>query len=267
MFRRTQMIKASSLSSAARTQHVFGLVSIIWLTSAVSAVGEAVGVQTIPRVVAHCGDNVTLTCDTSSLRLSDITLFSWVGTNKTLCEYNGKHDPEVMCESTAETTHQKLTLTLINVMPIHHGKYLCKVRSKMGVNNNSSFVTIQDCPGSSGSFINETYAGCFFNGVYPSGTVHWFQGDVDLTESASMQEVKDKHGRYDITSTINVQKGHLTQPYNCSLWLPHAKKYFSSKQLPMVGESGRSSGRSSGSVAKLQWICMITEMVMVKFMM
>ena len=149
------------------------------------------GVQTIPRVVAQCGDNVTLTCDTSSLRLSDITLFSWVGTNKTLCEYNGKHDPEVMCESTAETTHQKLTLTLINVMPIHHGKYLCKVRSKMGVNNNSSFVTIQgelacsfsflilsvlfylsksslifaDCPGSSGFFINETYAECWFNGV------------------------------------------------------------------------------------------------------
>lgn len=100
--------------------------------------------QTIPEVVARCGHNVTLTCDITS-HLSDIALFSWVkkGINKTLCEYDSKHDPENLCESTADTTTKKLTLTLINVMPVHQGTYLCKLRSRSGVNNKSSFVKVQ----------------------------------------------------------------------------------------------------------------------------
>ncbi|KAM7372171.1 hypothetical protein PAMP_009361 [Pampus punctatissimus] len=247
------MIKASSLSSGTRTQHVFCWVSIIWLTSAVSAAAKAVDLQTIPKVVAQCGENVTLPCNATSSHLSDIRFFSWVGRNKTLCKYDGQPDPEVLCESVTETTHPKLTLTLIHVMPVHQGNYLCKLHSKVGVNNQASFVTVQDCLGSSGSFINESHAKCWFNGVYPIGKVHWFQGVVELTESASTQEDKDQYGQYNITSTINVQKENLEQPYNCSLWIPHAKKYLSSHQLPAAAQ-----GCTCPQVARLDDMIMDT---------
>ncbi|KAM7386650.1 hypothetical protein PAMA_009322 [Pampus argenteus] len=255
------MIKASSLSSGTRTQRVFAWVSIIWLTFAVSAFGKAVNLETIPKVVAQCGENVTLPCDATSSHLSDIRFFSWVGRNKTLCKYDGQPDPEVLCESAAET-HPKLTLTLIRVMPIHQGSYLCKLHSKVGLENLASVVTVQDCLGSSGSFINESHAKCWFNGVYPVGKVHWFQGVAELTESASTQEDKDQYGQYTITSTLNVQKENLDQPYNCSLWIPRAKKYLSSRQVAMV------TVRSlSGRGVKLQWICMMAEIIMVKLVM
>lgn len=117
-----------------------------------------------------------------------------------------------------------------------------------------------DCVGSSGSFINESHAGCWFNGVYPNGIVHWFQGDADLTKSASTQEDEDQHRQYNIISTINVQKGNLDQLYNCSLWIPDARKYLSSELI--VGKTVR----SSGSIVKLH-ICMMVEIMMVRFMM
>ncbi|CAK6963301.1 uncharacterized protein LOC122967156 [Scomber scombrus] len=255
------MMKASSLSPGARTQHVFGLVAIIWFKSAVSAAGEALELQTIPGVVAQCGDNVTLTCDASSLLLSDIRSFNWVGRNKSLCKHDDEHDPEVLCESTAETTHHKLTLTLINVMPVHQGKYLCKLSSKIGVKYTSSFVKVQDCFGGSDSSRNESHAVCWFNGVYPSGTVHWFQGNANSTESASTQEVEDQHGQYNIISTINVKKN---LPYNCSLWIPGASKYL----VTLVIQPSAVKVKASGSTQiKLQWICMMMEIMMVKFIM
>lgn len=99
--------------------------------------------QTIPEVVAQCRNNVTLTCDVSSLQLSDITSVSWVGRNKTLCKSDGRDDPEVLCQNSSKMTHYTLTLTLINVMPVHQGKYICKLRSKLGIKSNSSLVKVE----------------------------------------------------------------------------------------------------------------------------
>lgn len=98
--------------------------------------------QVIPHLVAQCGQNLTLTCNVSSQRQLGIRLFSWLARNQTVCLYGNESASEALCESAAETSHHRLTLTLIDVMPGNEGKYLCKLRSGQGVNDASTFVTV-----------------------------------------------------------------------------------------------------------------------------
>ncbi|XP_035510238.1 uncharacterized protein LOC118322620 [Morone saxatilis] len=256
------MIKVMSFYSGVRARHVYGWVSIIWFTLAVRiAVSEDVPLQTVSEVAARCGENVTLPCGVTMPSQSDIKLFSWVGGNKS-CKYeDSQPDPEVLCERTAETPNHRLDMTLLNVMPVDQGEYLCKLRSKVGVGFARTLVTVQDCFGNSNSYIKNTAATCQFRGVYPSGTVHWFQGDVNLTDSASTQKEEDQHGRYDVVSTIDVPKGKMSEPYRCSLWIPSIGKNLHTQELPMV-----KALESSGSMVRVQWICIMVEIMMVKFM-
>ncbi|GLD60558.1 uncharacterized protein AKAME5_001244500, partial [Lates japonicus] len=138
-------VKAMSYSSGVRTQHVFDWVSLIWFTSVVSVAGsQGVELQVIPQVATECGKNVTLTCEASSSREMDIKLFSWLGRNKTMCQIgDGQADPEVLCENKAVASNHTLTLTLINVMPVDSGKYLCKLHSQLGPVQKSTVVTVQ----------------------------------------------------------------------------------------------------------------------------
>lgn len=253
---------------------------------------QGVELRAISQVAAECGKNVTVTCDASSVRQLDIRLFSWLARNKTVCLYGAdQHGPEVLCESTGETSKHRLTLTLINVMPVNEGKYLCKLRSKLGVSDAATFLTVHgeltliflffflqffltvifhlpkgsyiftDCLEESGFFTNESHADCWFSGVYPSGTVHWFQGGVNLTDLASTHEVGDQHGRYDILSEIDVEIGNPDLPYNCSLWIPSGGKYVSGQQVTIYRNT-----RSSGSMVQLQGICIMMAIMMVKLM-
>ncbi|XP_031176932.1 uncharacterized protein LOC116065510 isoform X1 [Sander lucioperca] len=253
-----------SFSSDARTQHVFGWVSIIWFTSAVSIAGsQRVELQTISQVAARCGENVTLTCDAKPSGQLKIFNFIWLAKNKSMCQYpEGQTYPEVLCESTDQPPHHSLTLTLLNVMPVDEGTYLCKLQSDLGAPSEKTVVTVQDCLGSFDSSINESHAECWFSGVYPSGTISWFQGDVNLTDPASTREEVDHLGLYNVSSTIDVQKGNLSQPYTCSLWIASARKHLQSQQLPVV----KKQTESSGSMVNLQWICVMVEIMMVKCM-
>ncbi|XP_051244931.1 uncharacterized protein LOC127356900 [Dicentrarchus labrax] len=255
------MIKVMSFYSGVRARHVYGWVSIIWFISAVRiAVSEDVPLQTVSEVVAQCGENVTLPCGVTMQSQLDIKLFSWVRGNK-LCTYEDSQlDPEVLCESTEDTPNHRLSMTLLNVMPVDQGEYFCKLRSKVGVGFAKTLVTVQDCFENSKSYIQKTHATCQFRGVYPSGTVHWFQGDVNLTDSAITQEEEDQYGRYDVMSTIDVQKGK-SEPYRCSLWIPSVGKNLHAQELPMV-----KALESSGSMVRVQWICIMVEIMVVKFM-
>lgn len=108
-----------------------------------NSVGDDVKLQTISQVAARCGENVTLTCEATLSHQSDITLFTWLFRNKT-CQYGDRRpDPEVLCESTAKTpqTHS-LTLTLLNVMPVSRGNYICKLRSKVGASSATTVVSV-----------------------------------------------------------------------------------------------------------------------------
>ncbi|XP_041673436.1 uncharacterized protein LOC121529564 [Cheilinus undulatus] len=164
------------------TEHVSVWVSIISLTSAVFISGhDALTLTTDPQVEAKCGGDVNLSCVASSTNKMDIKSFSWLSKNNPECKYmNGRPELKGRCENTPQNT---LTLTLTNVMPRDGGEYLCKIASTTGVARSTTNVTVQDCPGSSNSSINSTQAKCWFTGVYPMGSVHWSQGDVNLTGS------------------------------------------------------------------------------------
>ncbi|XP_074511313.1 cell adhesion molecule 2-like [Sebastes fasciatus] len=263
------MMGVMSFSSDVVTQHVSGWVSIIWFATAVSvAVSQGVKLQTDPQVAARCGDNVTLTCDASSSGQLDNNSLFWVASNKNVCQHReGQPDSKVLCEITAQPPHHRLTLTLPNVMPVDQGEYLCKLRSPQGAKFNKTVVTVQDCFESSDSFINESRAECWFSGVYPRATVRWFRGSVNLTDTASTQEEEDHHGRYNVSSTIDVQRGNLSTPYTCSLWIPSAGKELTGigLPLPIIGQK-LTANDSSGSMVKLQWICIMVEIMMVKLM-
>lgn len=83
---------------------------------------------------------------------------------------------------------------------------------------------------------------------------------MNLTDSARTLEEEDQHGRYKVCSTLDVQRGNLSQPYECSLWIPSAGKYLASRKLHMV-----KAQKSSGDLVKLQWLFIMVELLMVTF--
>lgn len=96
----------------------------------------------MPRgLTPHCGDNVTLRCEASLLPQEEVKLFS-LGRPNMSCQH-GEPRRESWCESAGEHPRLGLTLTLVNVMPVDQGQYLCKLRSTMGVYYNTSALTVQ----------------------------------------------------------------------------------------------------------------------------
>ncbi|XP_042369685.1 tyrosine-protein phosphatase non-receptor type substrate 1-like, partial [Plectropomus leopardus] len=223
---------------------------------------QSLELHTISQLSAQCGDNLTLPCVASSSGQLKIISFEWLK-NKSVCQYkNGSHDPKVLC-STAEPPQYGLTLTVLNVTPNDRGTYHCKLRSTSGVKDKTTAVTVKDCLKDSGSNFSDSNAKCWFTGVYPSGTVHWSQGDLNLTGFASTEETVDSLELYEIRSTVDAQKGNLSQPYNCSLWIPSAGKYLHSRQVHVTGKQ---TNGSPGDMVKLQWICIMVEIIMLKFL-
>ncbi|KAK2833675.1 hypothetical protein Q5P01_017564 [Channa striata] len=257
------MVKATRSSFGETTLH--GWISIIWLSSAVGIAGcQGLELKTSPNVVATCGDNVTLTCAAISSQKLDVKLFAWLGNNKTLCsQHDGQLDPDVLCEATPTPPHE-LRVTLINVKPVHKGNYLCKLQSNLGAKSAKTLLSVQDCLESELSFIDSSHAECNFTGVYPRGTVHWFQGDNNLTHLARTREEEDQCGRYDVRSEIKLEEGESREDINCSLWVPDDGKYLSSLNLTKAVVE-KSTGSSSCRV-QLQWICIMVEIVVFKSM-
>lgn len=166
--------------------------------------------QSTPEVKVGCGDNVTLTCDTISAQALDIKLFAWLGRNNSLCDYNNVNQnyPGVLCERTSERPNHRLTLTLINVMPDHQGKYLCKLRSQMGVKQTITNVTV-------------------------GGELAWFVIiNIVICQASSSKQF--------LIFTACLRS-----------------------QVPNV----KSSTESCSSGVKPEWICLMVEIMMVKFMM
>ncbi|CAG5897597.1 unnamed protein product [Menidia menidia] len=106
--------------------------------------------QTTAPVTAHCGENVTLTCNKSSADQMELVTFTWLHEGETMCDF--KHDQTKLvsgfrCERAEENAHKRLTLILYNVTPANKGSYLCKVHSNRGIYSNVTNVTVRDCPG------------------------------------------------------------------------------------------------------------------------
>ncbi|XP_068193642.1 cell adhesion molecule 1 [Antennarius striatus] len=247
-----------SFLSNVRTRHACGWLSFFWFLSAVSIrVHESVELRTLSTVTVQCGENVTLTCDASTLQLH-IIKFTFHGNNKT-CDYrNPQSESDIVCETKSETDHQTLTMTLLNVMPPNQGKYYCKLHTTQGTYSSTTVVAVQDCLDAFENTINKTHAKCVFSGLYPNGIIHWHQNGVNLTASATTWEEEDQYGRHNVSSTIDVQKGNTSQPYVCSMWIPSVGKNLKSLELYVYTKH-----TSSGDVGKLQWSIIIVEMIMV----
>ncbi|XP_020340321.1 uncharacterized protein LOC109892279 isoform X1 [Oncorhynchus kisutch] len=212
-----------------KTEVIFVWVLAIWLSSVVNSESK-VELRTSTEVKAQCDQNVSLQCDIMSLSPLKIILFSWVWKMKQLCVVNATgvfSFPGVQCDITNNT----LTLNLTRVMPSSQGNYTCKLRSNLTITAANTTVTMQECLRTYELkvFQNESQVECQLFGVYPEGTVHWFLGSENITESASTKSQLDEEGLFDIRSTLPTQAG--TEPYNCSLWIPSSGTYSSHKQL------------------------------------
>lgn len=98
--------------------------------------------QTLPPdVTLQCGDNVTLKCEATVPSQMKITGLYWAHANKSCRHQDQRSEPT--CESGGEPPQYSLALTLVNVMPVDQGKYLCKLYSTMGIYYNHSVVTVQ----------------------------------------------------------------------------------------------------------------------------
>ncbi|XP_041853299.1 uncharacterized protein LOC121647706 [Melanotaenia boesemani] len=271
------MIRALKFSPASRMHHGFAWVSIFCFTSVVNAaVSQSMQLQIRPQVTARCGENVTLMCNFSSLKQMDVQLIklSLLADNKTeKCEYkNDQADGNVRCESTDKDSYQTLAMILTNIMPVSEGKYLCKVATNVGVLYNHTYVKVQDCSGSSDSFRNASHAVCSFSGIHPSGVVHWFWEDNNITNATITQQDRGQHGLYNILSTIREEEDKLNYPYKCLLWIPSLNKYLSSQEVTSsvsqkVKSSESQEGNSSETAVKLHWICIVVEILMLNFRM
>lgn len=107
-------------------------------------------------------------------------------------------------------------------------------------------ICFTDCLETRGSAVTKSQLMCWFTGVYPNGTVHWFHGDLNITEQANTTQVVNSHGGFNVLSTLNMQKGNEGRPYNCSLWIPSERKYLSTEQLTSAGSRSSTDG--------LQWV-------------
>ncbi|KAL6102683.1 uncharacterized protein ACO6RY_02244 [Pungitius sinensis] len=242
-------MKVMGFSCDGTTRRVSGWVSILGFISAVGiAVSRGLELNTTPHVVATCGEKVTLPCVASSPGQLNIRSFLWMAKNESVCSLEHVV-PGVGCQHA--TSDHSLNLTLLEVMPVHQGDYFCKVRSTQGTQSGTTTVTVEDCLGRSGSSVNESHAQCWFSGVYPVGSIRWSQGGAPLAGPASARVEVDRRGRYNVSSATEARPGESSEPYECSLWIPSARKTLSSQQVLLVkGQLG-----SSGSPVQLAWAC------------
>ncbi|XP_035988093.1 uncharacterized protein LOC118560775 [Fundulus heteroclitus] len=229
--------------------------SIFWVLLAVLIpVAEGKQLDTLPKVTASCGEQVTLTCNASASLLKDVNVvkFNWQFKNTTLCQYESKdvNSDKIRCKST-NTTSGGLTLsmTILNIIPKDEGVYLCKLHTTGAAANGQSHVKVEDCVGSSDDSMDNNTARCSFDRVFPAGVVHWYQGDANLTKTSKTENIPAAEDFFKVVSEIPAKEA--SQSLNCSLWMPSTNIYVASRLVT-----------SSGSISHLQWICMMVGIFM-----
>ncbi|XP_054891848.1 uncharacterized protein LOC129363647 [Poeciliopsis prolifica] len=234
-------------SHAPWTRLGFVWVSIFWFTLTVSiSVSQCEQLSTQPKVSRTCGENVTLNCSAKLAMPKDskIVKFDWQHKNTTLCQFmNNTSTSKTQCKFSNTTVELTLSLTILDIIPSDEGVYHCKLHSLGAAANGQSHLRVGDCFGKPRKGIEPDQ--CSFEKVYPIADIHWFQGDVNLTNGTETKQNVDDNGYFTVQSTAPLEKGNERLPYNCSLWMPSLNTYISSRLV------------SSGSTAQLQWICII----------
>ncbi|KAJ0058384.1 hypothetical protein NL108_013882 [Boleophthalmus pectinirostris] len=204
---------------------LLGLFGIVGLLSTLSA-AAVLEVRTIPKILATCGENVTLTCDAITDGPTEITEFTWKD-NKDICSWGTPSNlTDIQCMNTTATnfTSYNYSLTIYNIQPKHKATYHCQVRQKSGpVRNGQTIVRVQKCVGNSTTGVTSTNGTCRFQDVFPKpDKVNWTQGGDDLNSLSSTQVTQNSDGlSFTVVSTIKLRKNPaFTGQYTCSLLVP-----------------------------------------------
>ncbi|XP_038156652.1 uncharacterized protein LOC119793522 [Cyprinodon tularosa] len=215
---------------------------VFWVTLAISiSVTWCEKLINTPEISANCGDTHTLICHVTQSMIRDaiIKTFQWEFETTALCKINQNYsNSSIQCENTKTTSGQNLTLTIFNIVPKNEGVYLCKIRTTQGAYSDQSHIKVKECHGNSTLSIDNNTATCSFDQFYPSGVVHWYQGDSNLTEGSKMETKQEDNGFYKIQSELSMEKGNYSQPYNCSLWIPSMNTYVSSQLVVSSSNKG-----------------------------
>ncbi|CAL1588955.1 unnamed protein product [Knipowitschia caucasica] len=181
---------------------------------------------TIPKILATCGQNLTLECDIAAEKDIEIKTFFWMEKQE-ICFYETENQtgPDFECRGLSYTKNSEryynYSLTIFNVQPKHKGTYHCKLRSKQGVLNGKTIVRVQKCVGNTSTDVTPTEGSCSFKDVFPEPVVFWNQGLENLTHLAETKVMQSAEGLFSVVSKIELKKDPSNPDhYNCSLWMP-----------------------------------------------
>uniref|UniRef100_A0AAV2KL25 Ig-like domain-containing protein n=1 Tax=Knipowitschia caucasica TaxID=637954 RepID=A0AAV2KL25_KNICA len=189
-----------------RFQH-FGLLGILWLP--VFCIVGGLEMYTVDKVLATCGDNVTLPCNITTEVALDIKEFKWMEKND-ICHWGvEKNLTSMQCANVTSQNSYDFPLTIFNIQPEHKGTYHCKLRSKEGTKNGQTIVRVQKCVGDALVNVSSAEGTCLFEGVYPKPTVVlWKQGHDESVQHWSKTDVKENaDGFFTAVSTIKLRNG------------------------------------------------------------
>ncbi|KAM8824219.1 uncharacterized protein ACB058_020540 [Synchiropus picturatus] len=204
------------------------LLLLAWAFS--SAVSKEVQLDAATEVEARCGENLKLTCNTST-EVSDMKLFTWSAKGRVSCDRENKTD---VCQMRSGDGLQTLSMTITNISTSDFGKYLCKLHTRFDTLSRVTQLTVTDCAVKNRSHINATFAVCQFSDVKMHPEVHWFVDGKNLTGSASEHLTRQDSGFFDITSSI--MQTRLRRRHKCMLWSVPEGRYLEGQTM-ILGSS------------------------------
>ncbi|XP_018612644.1 uncharacterized protein LOC108937302 isoform X2 [Scleropages formosus] len=165
-----------------------------------------------------CNQDIDLDCNIISFREPVVNSMSWQHhVAKPRCIVNDTKPADgPQC---TYTKGKQLVLHLHSVTPAMEGEYTCKILSNQGIKSATSIIKLEECYSQGSWSSSGTELTCWFPGVYPEGTIHWFSEGRNVTEDAVMAISRvDRKGLFNVSSTLHdARSGGL---YTCTLWIP-----------------------------------------------
>lgn len=184
----------------------------------------------------NCNERTVLQCNISSSVPLNIDQIYWMkhGEQERTCDpESSKSPPGYECSYTREA----LTLTILRSTPAQMGQYYCCVMADSSHGYKGINVSVEHCTGEfSYQIPGPQQLQCSFTGVYPKGTINWFQQDKNVTSIATLSILNNPDGTFNITSVIDMEDIH--DRYKCSLWSLKQGRYLKDQEFEVPTDAG-----------------------------
>lgn len=213
--------------------------------------------NTIPKHVTTCGQNVTLMCHIVAENELNILKLHWMD----ICKWQEETNrTDFKCNSTSHKDELMMiydfSLTILNVQPKHMGTYHCKLHAREGMKNNKTILRVRNCVGDSSSAKTSDEATCTFKDVFPEPSVKWSRDLEIVTDLAQTSLTNNTDGLFTAVSTIKLQQGSSNN-YSCSLVMP-----FENEMSQTVVKVVKSLPISVGYMISAHWIRVMLAIVL-----